>query len=539
MIHTDNKRYRRLSDSFPNWMDNVPTTILSHSHGLQQHTESGMDVHQLDSLIQSKSNPDWQTSSVTAIINLLQSDHLQRQLDAVFAQSVTPSIIWVVCSTEKQTLAESILSKHRRRNHGVKMKVVVVDNGKSIDQRIAYGSSWLQVAQLAPSDYIWIIDNGATPGTNYLQYLLQLMHTDEYQSALLGTSGIILPARSADKTSSAGLLCIDSPVKSRSVDMINDVWLLRRPWLAQIARESRHDALAAPLGHYISQALNKYAAIPSIIIPHDESSHSLLADTTIAKRSLNSCQYIKEQLSHNHVWRNFLEYRTSLSVMDYKQAADLVNSPNTDGSILFVVDGPRQARALRPLFCRFHVLGRIKAHVVVTGESRGMTATQLRETLEKHIAPCVDINILDLDVDYGELRGLPAGDSAPLASQVAHDLSRLLSALRPQLVVNVHQPTNPVFQGSSVASSVSGVTTITLPLQDVRHTLWMADLPMVALQSKSERKNVISAKADDIAYCDGVRFTDGLTSLVLIQIGIPLMLTSLSSPIDDHIHYHV
>ncbi|KAI9288369.1 hypothetical protein BC943DRAFT_377483 [Umbelopsis sp. AD052] len=479
----DNKRYRRLSDGNPKWMDNVPTTIVSHSHGLQQHTESGMDVLQINSLIQTKAHSDWQTSSVTAIINLFQSDPLQRQLDAVLAQTVTPNIIWVVCSTEKKTTAESILSKYRRGHHGVKMKVVVVENGKNIDQRIAYGSSWLQVAQLAPSDYIWVIDNGASPGTNYLQHLLQLMHTDEYRLALLGTSGIILPSRSGDKTSSTGLLCIDDPMKSRAVDMINDVWLLKTPWLAQIARESRQDALAAPLGHYISQALNKYAAIPSIVIPHDDSNYSLLADTTIAKRSLNTCQYIKEQLSHNTVWRNFLEYRTSLSVSDYKQAADLASTPNTDGSVLFVVDGPRQARALRPLFCRFHVLGRIKTHVVVTGESRGLTAGQLRGMLEKHIAPCVDINILDLDVDYGELRGLPVGDSAPLASQVAHDLSRLLSALRPQLVVSVHQPTNPVFQGSSVASSVSGVTTITLPLPDVRHTLWMADLPMVALQN--------------------------------------------------------
>ncbi|KAH8551076.1 hypothetical protein BGW37DRAFT_49490 [Umbelopsis sp. PMI_123] len=479
----DAKRYRRLLDDFPKWMDSDPTTIISHSHALQLHTESGLDIHQLDSLIHSKSNPDWQMASVTAIINLLQSDHIQRQLDSVLAQTMTPNIIWVVCSTEKQASAESTLLKYRRRHHSVKMKVVVVESGKNIDQRIAYGSSWLQVAQLAPSDYIWVIDNGASPGTNYLQHLLQLMHTDEYHSALLGTSGIILPDRSVDKRSSSKLLCVDNPGNSRSVDIINDVWLLRTPWVAQIARESRQAALAAPLGHYISQALNKYAAIPSIVIPHGESNHSLLADTTIAKRSLNSCQYIKEQLSHNDIWQNFLVYRTSLSVSDYKQAAELAATPNTDGSILFVVDGPRQARALRPLFCRFHVLGRIKTHVVVTGESRGMTAAQLRETLEKHIAPCIDINILDLDVDYGELRGLPAGDSAPLASQVAHDLSRLLSALRPRLVVNVHQPSNPVFQGSSVASSVSGVTAITLPLPDVRHTLWMADLPMVALQN--------------------------------------------------------
>jgi hypothetical protein len=119
-----------------------------------------------------------------------------------------------------------------------------------------------------------------------------------------------------------------------------------------------------------------------------------------------------------------------------------------------------------------------------------MTAAQLREALERHIAPCANVNIIDLDVDYGELRGLPVGESAPLASQVAHDLARLLSALRPQLVVNVHQLSNPVFQGTSVAGRVSGVTTITLPMDDLKHSLWMADLPMVALQSKQNRESL-------------------------------------------------
>ncbi|GAB5593036.1 hypothetical protein Unana1_07936 [Umbelopsis nana] len=479
----ESKSYRKISDTFPKWMDSNPTIVISHSRALQLHTESGLDTTQLKTLIETKAKPEWQSASVTAIINLLQIDHLQRQLDTVVEQSVPPKMVWIVCSTDKQASAESTVAKYRRSHYGIKMKVVVVESGKQIDQRIAYGSSWLQVAQFAPSDYIWVVDNGAVPGSGYLKQLVQLLHTEEYHSALLGTSGIILPDRNTNRQSGNGLLCIDNPSTSRSVDMINDVWLLRTQWIAQIARESRQEVLASPLGHYISQALNKYAAIPSIVIPRDESDHTLLADTMIAKRSLNSCQYIKEQLHHNTIWQEFLEYRTSLSVTDYQQAAELALSPNTDGSILFVVDGPRQARALRPLFCRFHVLGRTKVHVVVTGESRGMAAAQLREALGKYIAPCVNVNILDLDVDYGELRGLPAGESAPLASQVAHDLARLLSALRPHLVINVHQLSNPVFQGTSVASRVSGVTTITLPLDDVRHSLWMADLPMVALQN--------------------------------------------------------
>ncbi|CAM0139403.1 unnamed protein product [Umbelopsis sp. WA50703] len=378
-----------------------------------------------------------------------------------------------------------MVSKYRRQQHGIKIKTVVVESGKQIDQRIAYGSSWLQVVQLAPSDYIWVIDNNAVPGSGYLKYLLQLTHTHEYESALLGTSGVILPGRSDDYTSESGLLCIDNPAQSRAVDIINDVWLIRTQWIAQISRESKPEALAAPLGHYISQALNKFASIPSIVIPHEDGDHTLLADTMIAKRSLNSCQYIKEQLHHNSIWQDFLKYKTALSVVDYAKATELASNPSHDGSVMFVVDGPDQARALRPLFCRFHVLGQTQAYVVVTGESRGMAAAQLRDTLEKHIAACANVNILDLDLDYGELRGLPTGESAPLASQVSHDLTRLMSALRPNLLIHVQQNSNPVFQGVAVASKISNVMTITLPLEDVRHALWMADLPMVALHRKS------------------------------------------------------
>lgn len=476
---------KKISGPLPNWAESDPTVAVSHSHSLQLHMQPGLNAEQLQNLIQTKSRSDWETASVTAIINFMQQDSLQSQIDAVLSQAILPKAIWIVCGTDKQSVAETMVSKYGRQHHGIKIKTVIVESGKQIDQRIAYGSSWLQVAQLAPSDYIWVIDNNAAPGSAYLKYLLQLAHTQEYQSALLGTSGIILPGRSEGHDSRSGLLCIDNPPQSRSVDIINDVWLIRTQWIAQIYRESKPEALASPLGHYISQALNKYASIPSIVIPHEEGDHTLLADTLIAKRSLNSCQFIKEQLQHNTIWQDFLKYRTALSVVDYAKATELASSPSQDGSIMFVVDGQDQARALRPLFCRFHVLGRTMPYVVVTGESRGMTAVQLRDTLEQHIGACANIDILDLDLDYGESRGLPTGESAPLAGQVSHDLTRLMSALRPDLVVHVQQNANPVFQGVAVASKISNVMTITLPLDQVRHVLWMADLPMVALHRKS------------------------------------------------------
>lgn len=474
------------NEILPEWVDAGEDKIpLRYARTLQYGSSRGHTFKQLkeisadSSFTVSQTPENGQTVSVTVVLNLQQSADLKQQLDAILAQSLQAEAVWIVCTLKTEKAAHGYISKYR---HSSKIEVIIIDN-----ERFKH-FGWVQIAQDATSEYVWLIDDGVVPGLRYMETLLRLANTDEYRDAALGTQGAVLPSRESNGlVDSQGLVCMPDPVESgemtsvtQPVDMLNHIWFIRREWVPLLLRDARDEARNVPLGFLISHSLRYNADIPSIILPTDPIDTTVWGDTRSSSELEASCKQIKEQFRENTYWRRFLGLGHPLTV-DYKR----IPSTRSNRNVVFFVDGVRQARVLQPLFCRFATSDQgAFVHIVVTGAARGVSGQQVTMSLKKKFPSCTGVRTYDLDIRYGVASGLPDDDVANVLAQTVHGMDRVLRVLKPRVMIRVTQDRNPAVRGAEMAGKLLDVVDISLPANDVRHALWLSDLPLETVESE-------------------------------------------------------
>ncbi|KAI9007527.1 hypothetical protein CLU79DRAFT_778384 [Phycomyces nitens] len=412
---------------------------------LQTYAISGHDLTALDDLAtnQQLTNPD-----ITTIISV-HSKHQTDRIDAVLSQSLQPSNIIIV----SQTHLSQFIKEYIQESNNPSLQHIALDTPEDAPAGSAASAAWLQLLHSVETAWVWAVDS--TMATDELERIYRLMHTPEYEHALVGHRGVLLPAN-INKDPASTILCLPEafdqlPRLAQPVDMIQGAWLLRRSWLPYLLADHRPDSLASPVGHFVSQSLLHHANIPTILVPLESSVDQ-------------GCQEIIQEFETNNQWRTLLAKRTSPSALDYRQIT--VRQHHDRHSAVFFADGPEQAIALHPLICRFNQT----AHVVVTGNSRGMSGNALERAFE-HTNCSSSVTIHDLDLE-------PL-DELGLASAVVWKMTRLIQVIRPQILIHIQ---NSMEDSLAQLSRLQHVVAIGLPADDVRHVLWIADLSLETLQ---------------------------------------------------------
>ncbi|KAG0179912.1 hypothetical protein DFQ29_001492 [Apophysomyces sp. BC1021] len=304
-------------------------------------------------------------------------------------------------------------------------RVVAAFNDKHV-KVIVRDEAWLQLSLHTTTDYVWILDQGVVPGRQYLQRLLKLSHTKEYRHALLGTEASVLVQD--------GTLCIQSDT-SQPADMIDNMWILRRSWLSGVLSDVGSSHFS------ISRALREHVGIPSIFLPTDD------ADALGETRP---------------------DHSRSCKVMQENKTID-------KGAVAFVVNGVEEMETLAPLFCRFSQ--NTPVHVITTTGSIQDTS----ELLQQNYSSCGPVHIHSLDIDHHTNTNYD-GASWRLPNEIIRGLTSAMSMIRPRLMIHVRQRVNTIGYSIDMVGKLADTVTIGLPARDIPHALWMADLPLEALE---------------------------------------------------------
>ncbi|KAI8136914.1 hypothetical protein BJV82DRAFT_526174 [Fennellomyces sp. T-0311] len=138
---------------------------------------------------------------------------------------------------------------------------------------------------------------------------------------------------------------------------------------------------------------------------------------------------------------------------------------------MFFADGPEHAIALHPLLCRYTT----PVHLVVTGAERGLDGVALEEALAETDCPNLE-NVVVHDL------AVPVADDLAVASIAAQGVLRLAQVLQAQAFIHIRQD-KPIHRiMDAMIQAEDDIVAIGLPAEDVRHALWIADLPMDALR---------------------------------------------------------
>lgn len=401
---------------------------------------------------------------VTAIIYYMQpQETLHSQIQAILTQSVSPHAIWIVCPPEMK--------------NNVHSETVAFRNNKRVKVLVWEPVDWLQVALRVSTEYLWILDQDVAPGKHYLERLLRISNTEEYRDALLGIQGVVL----SKNTSAASVDCAAETATrkedtTRRVNMISDLWLLRRSWLSALSTLDSMVKESSMIGYILGRDLLRHANIPSVILPTDLSSRS---------------EYKMERLSGNALTVldnlcNRINKRYADALADGTAWRELI--PNTliakKPAIAIVFDGTQQITELVRLGCRLRSKGRGILHFITTGKHRGLSAEHLRKALHRMNPGCAtDVVLHDLHAGYGRSAGFAADDTIAFSSQVTRDLSQLLSVIQPKVMLYVAGD-GPVQKVIKLAEQMTGTLGIALPARDLSHSLWLADLPLSSLERK-------------------------------------------------------
>ncbi|KAI8344625.1 hypothetical protein BC941DRAFT_342141 [Chlamydoabsidia padenii] len=145
---------------------------------------------------------------------------------------------------------------------------------------------------------------------------------------------------------------------------------------------------------------------------------------------------------------------------------------------MYLIHGSDQAHSLYPLLCRSH---QQPLHIVVTGKQHGLSGMTLHRAMASR-GDCLGIRtvmIHDLD-----LPGYINSNEAYVVSRMMDGILLLADVLRPGILLHVSPPTSSMHRALSLTMSSfnNDLTLIYLPMNQVRHALWIADLPLKALK---------------------------------------------------------
>lgn len=400
---------------------------------------------------------------------------------------MTIDTTWIVCSEDLRAVAEIYAAKYR----SLEVTVLVMDiDTTAYPEKSAGATPWLSLLPRVHTDYVWIIEDGVKPSSDYLKTTFGLLQTDEYKNTLLGSHASLLPPSNDlfDSTISRPQLhCLPAafhllPKLTRPVDMIHHTWLLRVEWIPSLLTERRLDALESPLSYYISQSLLMHANIPSVVIPPAIISSTNDADTSSPllylqniKPSVSCTTTIPSAYQQSKHWNRLLTMNSSPTVLDYRY----FSQSTQPAKALFFIDGPREANAFLPLICQFEGSSSegLSIHVLVTGKQRGLSGSSI-SALIHHMSDCHStIKVHDLD-HFTLLNPMDT------ANHISLQLSRWIQALQPKIIFHSRHDL-PLFHSVATLVQSYHLPVIQLPTDDVQHALWLAKLPLAALQCKS------------------------------------------------------
>lgn len=428
-------------------------------------------MEELDKIVRDVKLPyvDEQTStvSVTAIVYYGSSGQaLDTQLQAVFSQSVVPQDVWIVCTPATRS--------------EVKGKAIAYENNKRLHIMAWDPVEWLQIAARAPGEFVWIIDPHIAPGKRYLEHVLRLAHTEAYHDALLGTHAMTFHQQRDTSHLECAADVVDNgvrPTTTHAVDMITDLWLIRRAWLAHVKTPFAMHYDPDLFGYALCKSLHTHAGIPSIMIPsnsHDDAIRvQRLAGSDMHATRTRLCQQVQQHVrqaqKEGTAWQE-----------------DMITPTENDASIVFVVDGVQQLAQIQPLLCRFvrNSQRNFDIHMATTDSYQGLSATNLLDKLHEYDPECAtNIMVHDLNMRHARHLGLMTEENTSLLNQNPYEIARLVSVLQPRLVIHLTGK-GPVARAIEIARDIGETTTISLPARDVQHVLWAADLPLQALERK-------------------------------------------------------
>ncbi|CAJ0829881.1 2924_t:CDS:2 [Entrophospora sp. SA101] len=283
--------------------------------------------------------------------------------------------------------------------------------------------------------------------------------------------------------------------------MLTNIWFFKKLWIPILFRENVLDDAGVPFGFYFTYVLKYHANIPSYILPtHDEESWG---DRNSIQQS--TCEDLQSKLDNNAIWNNQIEHGYPLV---FKESL----LKNTElNRILFVIDGYYQEKMFRPLFCRLSLINDNLINVVVTGNSRGMSASKLRSSLvENQYSECKNIEIYDLDIKTDSRNRISRNDDIELKIKVFHGVGRIIQFLKPEVIFYSKIAKDEVIQGITIAANeIKNITKIQLPLDEVHYAIdIIADLPFKALKRMSASKLRSSLVENQYSECKNIEIYD-------------------------------
>lgn len=412
--------------------------------------------------------------SVTAILAIDNSIDVRSQLAAVLSQTVRPEHIWLII--DKDVHLPKAVSRQKLPEY-IGFRVFVREN--------AADRTWLSIANMATTRHTWFLTNGVRPGVKYLQRLLRLSQTQEYTHALLGTEGVILPlAENASLADADDMVCLpqaietgELPNQSAAVDMLADLWLLRREWIPIIMSYTTPELLHIPIGFRISLTLSK-AGVTTIALPINPVDQGYWGDIREHTRTMHnegslSCRQRKEEYSLNSAWQRILDRNQYTLVAEVR---DLTHQTRAQTDIIFIISTAEELQGLSPIMCSFIQQGKL-VHLINSG-TQSIYEMQSQQTMYGQNG-CKPSHVHDLSIDttYWTEEDIVFAGTHQMAE--IHDLLHILNA---RLVIYAieHAIWQDVIHPDIGIKSVM----IGLPTADLAHIGWLATLSLETLQGR-------------------------------------------------------
>ncbi|KAG8470618.1 hypothetical protein KFE25_009039 [Diacronema lutheri] len=499
--------------------------------------------------------------SVTVVLNHFKRKTLCAQIEALLAQTAVPSHIWLVLfgSPIARTLERVARSYNDSRT-----SISVVESALNLKY---YGR--MQVALRAPTEFVLIIDDDMIPGKKFIEQMMRTAHTREYERALLGSIGWILPRPGADGrfasyrelNGSGGVYFPDEAygllVETASeTDYLCSLWFARTRWLAMIFREAP-PTFETSEDLQLSLLLRKYAHVRSVVMPVQPDDKETWADT-----------------AHRLAW---VEASTTGPGAKAKSGS---NTPARDrawwlglgggGSTRGLREGPplhtplllvtseADALALRPLYEQLlrRADGRLTRRPLVALAAPAHACEGLVRAIGAPVRACADderaLFVLNLRLGEAALGG--ARRPSEVLDEVMGDLAGVLGAFQPSVLLHALAPPAAgvatgarafevapdgdggsaraqllldgsrraavVARGAAAACAMAGVPLIPLPLGEAADVAWLAQLPAEALSRWSLPRISLIVRGGDAALLE--RTLGSLLTLRLLGDRVPL-----------------
>ncbi|GBC05457.1 hypothetical protein RclHR1_06230017 [Rhizophagus clarus] len=401
---------------------------------------------------------------------------IEKQLDAILSQTVKPESIWIITLVEQVNNINKLLQQKKLINN-VQLYIKEIDNSDPF--------TYLKIVlQKVQTKYILLLNSGVILGNQYLQNMLHISNTKEYNDKLLGTMGMNFNNIPNEVDEIVSLTCYDDHISSyftysndnmitysrtsKRVDMLSNIWFLQKQWIPILFKENNKDL---PLEFFISFTLRYNSNIPSIILP--TFNRESWGDVSSVSIQTFTCDDLRRKFSTNIAWTHYIERGYPL----------IIKESFNQNKIMFILDGINQEKYFRSLYCKLSLISNNSINIITTGKDRGLDSSKLRKIIKK--SSCGHINIYDLDIQTNSF------ETNILRNQVYEGVEHIIEYLKPEILIYAKITKNFIYQG--ISSAIKGfnntVTSIELPLEEIEYvTELIIDLPFHSLKNWNEPK---------------------------------------------------